>query len=184
MNDKLDKANKGGRPKIELTEQQKNQISFYAKNGLPMEAIAQLIGVSERTLWRRIREDPEVLALYKKGVYLANSAVANWLFDSCKPTYKRQPKIDSEGNPVINDAGMVVMEDVKVSDGNTAAQIFWLKSRAGWREKISLEIEKLPTVDEIPPEFERLSDEDRRRLIEIYEKLEDAEIVDGEESPD
>jgi len=168
--------NPGGRPKIELSDIDKQKIQLYAGRGVPIWAIAEMLDMSERTLHRRFHEDPEVLAAYQIGVYRANFQVSQWLFDSCRPIYERVPKTDSDGNPVINNAGMVVYEDILKDRGNVSAQIFWMKTRAGWKETVQLEMSN--PVYQVPPEIEALPDDKQDEIFELLSRV--AELVTEE----
>ena len=50
-------------------------------------------------------------------------------------------------------------------DGNTAAQIFWLKSRAGWSERVALEIEFATDEDDDAIDWSKVSTEALREIL-------------------
>lgn len=74
---------KGGRPRIELDDEQIGQIEKLAAV-LTMEQIADFLGFSERTLRRRFGDDPKVLAAYKRGKQRAIAGVATNLIQQAQ----------------------------------------------------------------------------------------------------
>ena len=73
-----DKKNKGGRPKIELDALQIRDVELLAAF-LPINKIADYLGVSSRTFYRLKEKDSEVLAAYKRGVAKAYAHAGNIL---------------------------------------------------------------------------------------------------------
>ena len=67
--------------KIILSDEQIKQIESLASEGLTKNEIAGVIGVSEKTLERRINEIEEVEISYKKGRSNAKKKVINKLFE-------------------------------------------------------------------------------------------------------
>ena len=60
-------------------------------------------------------------------------------------------------------------------EGNVTACIFWLKTRAGWRETQNVELsgpEKGPVAVKNSPDLSRLSDEELMQLDGLLEKAE------------
>lgn len=98
-----------GRPegtvKVELTETQFSEMEVLAGLGLNLNDIASVFGISKTTLWRYANENPRINETLEKGRAKANAKVAQSLYN----------------NAVKND--------------NIAAQIWWTKSRMGWREQ-------------------------------------------------
>lgn len=64
----------GGKPAINITEEMRRQVLAMAGFGLKQDEIASVIGVSEKTLQRRCKEE------LHKGVHVANSQVLSSLF--------------------------------------------------------------------------------------------------------
>ena len=58
--------NKGGRPRIELSDEQVAQVEKLAAV-LNHEQIADFLGIGDQTLRRRMREDSRVLEAYARG---------------------------------------------------------------------------------------------------------------------
>ena len=94
---------KGGRPKVSLTSQELKQLATMAQFLSPREAAA-IIGVSENTMTKMIRENESVSTAWKKGRATANLEVSQSLFKNA--TQKMNP----------------------------LAQMFWLKCQSGWIE--------------------------------------------------
>jgi len=99
--------NKGGRPKIVLTNEQKREVETLAAV-LTTEQIADYFSISRRVFFDILERDEEVSALYKKGKARAVGFVAQNLIQ-------------------------------KARTGDLGAQIFYLKTRAGWKETQRIE---------------------------------------------
>lgn len=91
-------AAKPGRAPHVPTAQQREQVKAMAGYGLPHDMIATILGIGERTLEMKYREE------LKLGSAQATALVAKTLFN-------------------------------RAQNGDLGAAIFWLKARAGWREK-------------------------------------------------
>ncbi len=72
----------GGRPPIEVTARDLEQIEVMARLGLREDAMACVLGWSERTFHRRKVDTPEVLASLQKGVANAAIIVGNKLWQA------------------------------------------------------------------------------------------------------
>jgi hypothetical protein len=90
------------RPPFQPTDEQRRMVKSLAAYGTKQDEIAQVLGVSSRTLRKHFRAE-----LDRAGVE-ANSQIAQALFR-------------------------------KATSGDTTAAIFWLKCRAGWRERSPFE---------------------------------------------
>tara|TARA_R110000744_G_scaffold26904_1_gene65980 strand:+ start:5487 stop:5864 length:378 start_codon:yes stop_codon:yes gene_type:complete len=99
--------NKGGRPLIVLTKEQKGEIETLA-SVLSTEQIADYLGIGRSTFFEILDRDPEVSGLYKRGRAKAVGFVAQNLMQ-------------------------------KARSGDLGAQIFYLKTQAGWKETQKLE---------------------------------------------
>jgi len=75
----------GGRPRVtgnlstedgSFSQKDLDRIERYAAS-LKVEEIAHFFGISERTLYRRIEEDPRVMAAYQKGRARAKLSIAS-----------------------------------------------------------------------------------------------------------
>lgn len=94
---------KGGRPKLSLTSQELKQLEKMA-GFLSQREAAAILGVSENTMTKMLRENESVSTAWKKGRSLANLEVSQSLFKNA--TQKMNP----------------------------LAQMFWLKCQSGWIE--------------------------------------------------
>ena len=103
----MSEINKGGRPKIVLTDEQKREVETLAAV-LTTEQIADYFSISRRVFFDILERDEEVSALYKKGKARAVGFVAQNLIQ-------------------------------KARSGDLGAQIFYLKTRAGWKETQRIE---------------------------------------------
>ena len=103
----ISEKNVGGRPRIELTEEQKAEVKTLAAV-LNTEQIADYFGIGKTTWFAILERDQEVSELYKKGRAKAISTVASNLV-------------------------------AKANEGDLGAQIFYLKTQAGWKETQKLE---------------------------------------------
>jgi predicted DNA-binding protein (UPF0251 family) len=87
-----------------LTPEQIERCEFYSGLGLTQVDMAALCNMSRATFQRRIHDQPQLADALLKGEAIAASKVANSLFKQA------------------------------TSGKNTAATIFWLKVRKGWKE--------------------------------------------------
>jgi hypothetical protein len=99
--------NKGGRPPVVLTKEQKAEVETLAAV-LSSEQIADYFGIGRTTWFAILERDPEVSELYKKGRAKAVGFVAQNLIQ-------------------------------KARGGDLGAQIFYLKTQAGWKETQKVE---------------------------------------------
>lgn len=74
------KPNLGGRPPVEITDNQLRQAEVLAGLGLTQKQIAYIIGVPERT-WTRKKREKRVLAAAEKGKATAQFKLSNKLFE-------------------------------------------------------------------------------------------------------
>lgn len=86
-------------------------VKRHAARGLSLQQIADALGIGRTTLMERKREYAAVEAAIREGQALGITHVANALFEAA------------------------------VKDHNVTAAIFYLKNRAGWRDKIDIEQE-------------------------------------------
>ncbi len=103
----MTEKNKGGRPLIVLTKEQRSELETLAAV-LNVEQIADYFGISRRVFYDIMERDEEVSAQYKKGKAKAVGFVAQNLIQ-------------------------------KARSGDLGAQIFYLKTQAGWKETQRLE---------------------------------------------
>ena len=96
-----------GRPEIELTPEQIDQIEHLSAT-LTTEDIADYFGIGRTTFYRLMERNSDILERYKKGRTKVKSLIAGRLIQ-------------------------------KATEGDTASQIFYLKTQCGWKETQSLE---------------------------------------------
>jgi hypothetical protein len=72
-----------GRPKRELTPEEIDQVERLAAI-LRMEDIADFLGISDDTLRRRMKEDPDILRAYKRGKAKAAAGVGTSLLQQAR----------------------------------------------------------------------------------------------------
>ena len=82
----MTEKNKGGRPLIELTEEQKAEVETLAAV-LSTEQIADYFGIGRTTWFAILDRDPEVSELYKKGRAKAVGFVAQNLIQKARGGY-------------------------------------------------------------------------------------------------
>lgn len=118
------------RPKIEITEELCKKAEALSAQGLTMEQIASVLGMSASSLYEKQKEYLELLESIKRGKDKGIATITNALFNSAK-------------------------------EGNLGAQIFYLKNRAGWKDKIETEHtgEGLTIDVKAPDHFKRIMDE-------------------------
>ena len=87
-----------------------DKLYNLAKIGLSEEQIALSLGISVSTIGRRKREDERFSSTLKAGKQRGIDAVTNALF-----------------------------EGATGDKPNTSAMIFWLKNRAGWRDRTEVD---------------------------------------------
>lgn len=93
-----------GRSKKEIDPRDYPKLQTMSGFGIPLEQIAAVLEISPSTLKRRIAESEELSDLVEKGRGTVNTTVVTSLYESA------------------------------VKRHNVAAQIFWCKTRMGWRE--------------------------------------------------
>jgi hypothetical protein len=96
------------RPQFKPSREQRKMVEAMTGFGIPQQAIAKVVGISEPTLRKHFERE------ISDGVTIANSKVAEFLW-----------KYATGGHG-------------KGSEAVTAA-IFWMKSRAGWLDRVSVE---------------------------------------------
>lgn len=102
-----------GRPKFEPTEVHRRTVEGMAAVGIPQVDIAKIIGIAMSTLQIHFEQELQL------GSIKATAKVGEFLFR------------------------MATVPVHQATSANIAAAIFWMKARAGWREKLAVE-----TLDE------------------------------------
>ncbi len=79
----MGKKNKGGRPRIELSNDQKTQVEALAAV-LTVEQIADYLGIGRTTFYDIMDRDPVVSERYKRGKSKAIGSVAQGLLQQAR----------------------------------------------------------------------------------------------------
>lgn len=111
--------------KKELSESDKNKIAKLIAFGLPMKNVAAVFDMNVRTLERRVKEDHELARIIDKARLECDFRVVETAYHKA------------------------------VSGEDTRMTIFWLKTRLGWRERITHEHELVKLEDIVGPTFKR-----------------------------
>ena len=137
--------------KIDLSKQQLDQIRAMAGFGLPIERIALVLGVSERTLYRKKSMIPEVREAFEQGLAQADFAISKTLYD------------------------------MAVTDRNLPALIWWEKTRLGRSDRatISHESDQDLAPKTVSKVFIHLPDNERddEGIVKVGGKLPDVSLV-------
>lgn len=140
-----------GRPPFKPTDDQREQVEAYVSYGATHEEIAELIGVTPKTLRAHFRAELD------RGSLKANMKVAGSVF--------RQ----AVGAPAVYDEnGQCIREEQKPI---FAASAFWMKCRAGWRETSRMELTgkdggPVETID-----LSKATDEQLKALEDVFGPL-------------
>lgn len=114
-----------------LKQENLMKVQGWARDGKTEEQIAELMGISKRTLYNWKKKEMPLLQALKVGKDVADRQIENALFKSALG-------YDYEEETVTNDGRVVKVK--KHKPANTTAQIFWLKNRKPeqWRDKREL----------------------------------------------
>lgn len=96
-----------GQPPHAPTEEGRQMVEAMSRVGIPQETIAQVIGIDPKTLRKHYRDELD------HAEAKANAEVARFLFTAA--------------------SGAAIKDGATHADAIRAA-IFWLKTRAGWKE--------------------------------------------------
>ena len=100
---------KVGRPKFEITDDIMKKAEDYAAKGLTIDQIASVLGFSDATIYERQQEYPDFYDALKRGRATGIANVTNALYEKA------------------------------TVDKDLGAQVFYLKNRAGWRDRHEVE---------------------------------------------
>lgn len=105
-----------GRQRKELTDKEVNQVATMAGYGMPMDQIAAVMEMSEKTLERRQKDDERVAEAIHKGRARASAKVRQTAYE------------------------------LATSGKCYQMTMFWLKCREGWKDSASVEVDGNGTV--------------------------------------
>ena len=100
---------KVGRPKFEIADDIMKKAEAYAAKGLTIDQIAAVLGISDATIYERQQEYPDFYDALKRGRATGIANVTNALYEKA------------------------------TVDKDLGAQVFYLKNRAGWRDRHEVE---------------------------------------------
>lgn len=154
QNEAAPKKSKGGRPSSYLPEY--NEVVFrLALLGAIDSDIADALGVSVATITNWKKNNPEFLASLKKGKRIADTVIANALYERAKGAEWIEEAAIKCKDVTYEDGKRVEREHVEVvplrkaAPPDTTACIFWLKNRdhKDWRDKQEIALSgELPQV--------------------------------------
>lgn len=157
-----------------LTEEGLLQLESWARDGLTDKQIASNMGITEQTLnvWKK--NYPSLFESLKRGKAVVDIQVENALLKRAlgysydEVTKKRVLDYDPSTGQVVGSHMEVTKTVRKEVQGDTTAQIFWLKNRRPeqWRDKRDVSVEG--EINTNNP-FKGLSTDELRKLIESEE---------------
>lgn len=113
------------------------EIEDYAKEGCTLQQIASRLMVHSDTLYRWSKKYPEVEAVLKEGMRVADDRVEQSLYDLCFPHDEKEIIIEKDAN---NQIVKQVIRTKHIPANATAIQ-YWLQNRRrdDWKSHQSLE---------------------------------------------
>ena len=106
-----------GRPRWAPSDDDREKIQTMAALGIQQEKIATVFGISQKTLRRHCRMELDT------GEALANFSVGQFLYDAANGM---EPYTKEDGKRGVRFRG--------VTSATVTAAIFWMKTRAHWKE--------------------------------------------------
>ncbi len=144
------------------------KIEGWARDGLTDEQIAHNMGVAYSTLKNWKNDHMAILDALKKGKEVVDREVENALlkralgYKYVETTRESLPVYDKTTGKIIGHELKITKEVTKEVQGDTTAQIFWLKNRkpAEWRDKQNIHVD-----GNINNPFEGLTTEQLLKLV-------------------
>lgn len=157
-----------------LTEEGLLKLESWARDGLTDKQIAQNIGITEQTLNNWKKSYPSFFESLKRGKEVVDVQVENALLKRAlgytydEVTRERVLDYDPTTGQVTGSHMEVTKKVTKEVQGDTTAQIFWLKNRRPeqWRDKRDVQVEG--EINTNNP-FQGLSTDELRKLIDSEE---------------
>lgn len=128
--------NLGGRPKIELTQKEIEEVEGLSAH-FTLEQMADYFGIAKNTFLAIRDRQPEVFELYKKG--------------RAKKHLKYSKHLEAKA----------MGESI---EGDSACLMFYLKTQAGWRETQSIETKDTTPSKQLPQINIHVNDKPEHRL--------------------
>lgn len=140
------------------------KLEAWARNGLTDEQVAKNIGITPSTLYEWKKRFSEFSESLKRGKEVVDIQVENALLKRALGYSFTEITRERFTDPVTKESIMLVTKEVvKEVQGDTTAQIFWLKNRKpeSWRDK--RDVEMSGTVSSNP--MQGLTTEELRKLV-------------------
>lgn len=136
-----------------LSQEKLDQVTNWAANGLMNKEIAANIGVRAQTVSEWSALYPEFAEAIKKGRKLSVQAIENQFFKNAFGSLEETTEIIEE-DQVFDGKNWVstkrhVRKTIRKIPPNTAAQIFYLKNKAGYSDTPEIKDSDLDKVNEI-----------------------------------
>lgn len=157
-----------------LTEEGLLQLESWARDGLTDEQIASNMGITRKTLAEWKTKYSDICDTLKRGKAVVDIQVENALLKRAlgysydEVTRERVLDYDPSTGQVVGSHMEVTKTVRKEVQGDTTAQIFWLKNRRPeqWRDKRDVSVEGEISTNN---PFKGLSTDELRKLIESEE---------------
>ena len=157
-----------------LTEEGLLQLESSARDGLTDEQIASNMGISRETLSQWKKKYSDISDTLKRGKAVVDIQVENALLKRAlgysydEVTRERVLDYDQSTGQVVGSHMEITKTVKKEVQGDTTAQIFWLKNRRPeqWRDKRDVSVEGEISTNN---PFKGLSTDELRKLIESEE---------------
>lgn len=157
-----------------LTEEGLLQLESWARDGLTDEQIASNIGITRKTLAEWKTKYSDICDTLKRGKAVVDIQVENALLKRAlgysydEVTRERVLDYDPSTGQVVGSHMEITKTVKKEVQGDTTAQIFWLKNRRPeqWRDKRDVSVEGEISTNN---PFKGLSTDELRKLIESEE---------------
>lgn len=157
-----------------LTEEGLLQLESWARDGLTDEQIASNMGITRKTLAEWKTKYSDICDTLKRGKAVVDIQVENALLKRAlgysydEVTRERVLNYDPSTGQVVGSHMEITKTVKKEVQGDTTAQIFWLKNRRPeqWRDKRDVSVEGEISTNN---PFKGLSTDELRKLIESEE---------------
>ena len=157
-----------------LTEEGLLQLGSWARDGLTDEQIASNMGITRKTLAEWKTKYSDICDTLKRGKAVVDIQVENALLKRAlgysydEVTRERVLDYDPSTGQVVGSHMEITKTVKKEVQGDTTAQIFWLKNRRPeqWRDKRDVSVEGEISTNN---PFKGLSTDELRKLIESEE---------------
>lgn len=157
-----------------LTEEGLLQLESWARDGLTNEQIASNMGITRKTLAEWKTKYSDICDALKRGKAVVDIQVENALLKRAlgysydEVTRERVLDYDPSTGQVVGSHMEITKTVKKEVQGDTTAQIFWLKNRRPeqWRDKRDVSVEGEISTNN---PFKGLSTDELRKLIESEE---------------